>query len=319
MVVATDRTRDPRVSVCIPLYNEEAVLPELLRRVHAVVDDLPGGPHEILLVNDGSSDATPRMLADEAAKDPHLTVLYLSRNFGHQAAISAAMAHAVGDVVVLMDGDLQDRPEEIPRFLERWREGYDVVYAVRKSRKEGVLKRAAYWLFYRIVRFLSSVRLPLDSGDFSLLARPVVDAVTGCREVHRYIRGLRAWAGFRQVGVEVERDARQEGESKYSFSQLMRLALDGIFSFSVVPLRFATFIGSLMLMVSFGYGLYALWVKLFGGGAPQGFTALALLLVMTSGVQLMFLGVVGEYVGRIYNEIKGRPTYLVSEDLNDKR
>ncbi len=313
-----ERPENPRVSVCIPLFNEEAVLPELLRRVRAVVDDLPGGPHEILLVNDGSTDATAEMLRTEAAKDDRLTVLLFSRNFGHQAAISAALEHAVGDVVVLMDGDLQDRPEEIPSFIERWYEGYDVVYAVRAQRKEGPLKRAAYWLFYRIVRFLSSVRLPLDSGDFSLLSRPVVDAVRGCREVQRYIRGLRAWAGYRQVGVTVERDERGAGESKYSFFQLMRLALDGIFSFSVVPLRLATFVGSLMVLLGFGYGAYALWVKLFGGGSPQGFTALALLLVMTSGVQLMFLGVVGEYIGRIYNEIKGRPAYLVGEVLNRK-
>lgn len=314
-----DRPKNPRVSVCIPLFNEEAVLPELLRRVRAVMDALPGGPHEILLVNDGSTDATPQMLRDEAAKDERLTVLLFSRNFGHQAAISAALDHASGDVVVLMDGDLQDRPEEIPRFLERWRDGYDVVYAVRAKRKEGPLKRLAYWLFYRIVRFLSSVRLPVDSGDFSLLSRPVVDAITGCGEVHRYIRGLRAWAGFRQVGVTVERDARTQGEAKYSFFGLVRLAFDGIFSFSVVPLRFATFLGSLMLLVSFVYGAYALWVKLFGDGSPQGFTALALLLIMTSGVQLMFLGVVGEYVGRIYNEAKGRPTYLVGDILNRKR
>jgi len=314
-----ERIQNPRVSICIPLYNEEAVLPELLRRVRAVLDGLPGGPHEILLVDDGSADATPAMLREEAAKDGSLTVLFFSRNFGHQAAISAALDHASGDVVVLMDGDLQDRPEEIPRFLERWREGYDVVYAVRAQRKEGPLKRAAYWLFYRIVRFLSSVRLPVDSGDFSLLSRPVVDAVAGCREVHRYIRGLRAWAGFRQVGVTVERDARIEGETKYGFTRLLRLAMDGVFSFSVVPLRFATFIGSLMVLLGFGYGLYALWVKLLGDGSPQGFTALALLLVMTSGVQLMFLGVVGEYVGRIYNEAKGRPVYLVADVLNRKR
>ena len=314
-----DRSENPRVSVCIPLFNEEAVLPELLRRVRDVVDALPGGPHEILLVNDGSSDATPEMLRDEAAKDDRLTVLLFSRNFGHQAAISAALEHASGDVVVLMDGDLQDRPEEIPRFLERWREGYDVVYAVRAKRKEGPLKRLAYWAFYRIVRFLSSVRLPLDSGDFSLLSRPVVDAVIGCREYHRYIRGLRAWAGFKQIGVTVERDARTQGEAKYSLLGLVRLALDGIFSFSVVPLRFATFLGSIMFLVSLVYGLYALWVKLFGDGSPQGFTALALLLIMTSGVQLMFLGVVGEYVGRIYNEAKGRPAYLVADVLNRKR
>ena len=259
------------------------------------------------------------MLRDEAARDERVTVLFFSRNFGHQAAISAALEHASGDAVVLMDGDLQDRPEEIPRFLERWREGYDVVYAVRARRKEGPHKRFLYWLFYRIVWFLSSVRLPVDSGDFSLLSRPVVNAVAGCREYHRYIRGLRAWAGFRQVGVAVERDARAGGAAKYGLAGLVRLALDGIFSFSVVPLRFATFVGGLMFLASFVYGCYALWVKLFGGGSPEGFTALALLLIMTSGVQLMFLGVVGEYVGRIYNEAKGRPAYVVADVLNEKR
>jgi len=310
--------KDPTVSVGIPLYNEEQNIPELVRRVRAVLDDLPGEQHEIVFVNDGSTDRTLELLEEEAARDPDLVVVNLSRNYGHQAAVTALLEHAANDVVVIMDGDLQDSPEAIPRFVEKYKEGFDVVYATRIKRKENLLLRVSYFLFYRLMRLLSNVPMPLDSGDFSLLSRRVIAAINSTPEFNRYVRGLRAWAGFEQVGIPVERAARQSGQSKYGVKGLVKLAFDGIFSFSVVPLRLATLIGLLMVFLSAIYGAYALYVKLFLGQSPVGFTALILTVIMLSGIQLVFLGVIGEYVGRIYWESKGRPVYVVEKIINRK-
>ena len=301
----------PRVSVAIPVYNEEAVLPELLRRVRAVLDALPGGPHEVVIANDGSSDRTLALLEDEAARDPRLVVVSLSRNFGHQQAFSAALDHATGDVVVMMDGDLQDVPEAIPRFLAEYAKGYEVVYAVRAKRKEPLLLRTCYALFYRVAASLAEVALPVGSGDFSLVSRRVVDHMRASEERHRYLRGLRTWVGFRQIGIEVERAARGAGDPKYGWKDLFRLAFDGIFAFSVVPIRLATIVGASASALTFVYSAYALVVKLLFDWSPQGFTALFLGMAFISGVQLLFLGIIGEYVGRIYNEVKRRPLYVV--------
>jgi len=303
----------PRVTIGIPLFNEEDNVPELLRRVRQQLSELPGGPHTLLLVDDGSSDRTPLLLEQAASEMDDVVVVRLSRNFGHQAAISAALDHAEGDAVILMDGDLQDDPAAIPRFIAKYREGYDVIYAKRVRRKEGILKRAAYHVFYRVIRRLSEVPLPLDSGDFSLLSRRVVDAINSATEHHRYVRGLRAWAGFRQVAMDVERHQRNSGEPKFGLGKLIRLAFDGLFAFSLVPLRLATFLGFLMVFLSGLFGLYALAEKVFGDGSPQGFTAVILAVIMMGGVQLVFLGIIGEYIGRTYNEAKRRPQYIVDE------
>jgi len=303
--------RDPRVSVAIPLYNEEQGVAELLRRVRAVLDALPGGPHEMVLVNDGSTDRTLELLEAEAGRDDRLVVISLSRNFGHQAALTAALDHVSGDVTVLMDGDLQDAPEAIPKFLERYREGYDVVYAIRERRREPWWLRACYYLFYRALARMSKVRLPLDSGDFGLMSRRVVLELRRFPERHRYLRGLRAWAGFRQIGIALERPERFSGESKYSFTKLVGLALDGVFSFSTVPLRMATIVGAFAIFASTLFALYSLYVKLFVGRSPQGFTALMLVITFLSGVNLFFLGVIGEYLGRVYEQVKARPSYVV--------
>jgi len=302
-----------RVSVAIPLYNEEAVLPELLRRVRAVLDTLPGGPHEVVFVNDGSTDGTLKILAAAAAADPRVRVVVFSRNFGHQPAFGAALAYARGDVVVLMDGDLQDPPEAIPRLLERHADGYDVVYARRVRRKEGLGYRLAYAFAYRVIGGLSDIRLPLDAGDFALLSRRVVDAINRLPERQRYLRGLRAWVGFTQIGLDVERDARFAGEAKYSVGGLMRLALDGMLAFSVAPLRAAAVVGALSVAASLAFVAYAVWVRLVRGHTPEGFTALLVAGTFLGGVQLFFLGVIGEYVGRIFDEVKGRPSYLVAQ------
>ncbi|MGH7523457.1 MAG: glycosyltransferase family 2 protein [Gemmatimonadales bacterium] len=306
-----------RVSIAIPLLNEEAVLPELVRRIAAALDGIPGGPHEVVFVDDGSTDATRAMLAEARRADGRIRAVLLSRNFGHQPAISAALDHVRGDVVIVMDGDLQDAPEEIPRFLAVHAEGYDVVYARRVDRKEGVVLRACYFLFYRAFARLSRVSIPIDAGDFALMSRRVVDAIRSAPERNRYLRGLRAWAGFRQQGIIVERAARSAGQSKYSYRALIRLALDGLFAFSIVPIRAAMFLGALTILVAMVFVLYAIYAKLMLHRSPQGFTAIILIMTFLSGVILFFLGVVGEYVGRVYEETKARPLYVVDRVLGD--
>ncbi len=309
------RGRPRRVTVAIPVYNEEAVLPELLRRLAEVLDGVAGGPHEIVLVDDGSEDGSREVLRRAAAADPRICLVELSRNFGHQAAITAALDHAAGDVVVVMDADLQDPPEAIPDLLAPMGEGYDVVFARRVGRKEGVVLRAGYHLFYRIAARLSRPRLPVDAGDFAALSRQVVDELIRLPERHRYLRGLRAWVGFRQTGVDVERGRRWAGDSKYTVAGLLRLGFDGLFAFSLAPIRAATLLG-LGAVVSTGlYAAYALLAKLLWDVSPRGFTALLLAFVFMSGIQLLILGVLGEYVGRIYEEAKRRPHYVVRRVL----
>jgi dolichol-phosphate mannosyltransferase len=300
------------VSVAIALYNEEEVLPELLRRVGAVLDDLPGGPHEVVLVDDGSTDRTFAILSAAASEDARVIGISLSRNFGHQAALSAALDHVTGDVVILMDGDLQDRPEEIPRFVETYQQGFDVVYATRVERQERWLLRVCYFLFYRFVAKVAELRMPLDSGDFGLLSRRVVDLINALPERNRYLRGLRSWVGFPQIGIPVKRDPRAAGKPSYTLGKLMRLAMDGIFSFSVAPLRAAALVGAVTTAGAFVFAAYTIFERVILGEPPRGFTALIVAVIFFSGIQLMFLGLIGEYVGRVYDEAKGRPQYVVA-------
>lgn len=306
-------TSEFRLSVAIPVHNEETVLPELLRRTKAVLDGLPGGPHQLLFVDDGSSDRTLEILEQAACNDPRVAAISFSRNFGHQAALTAALDHATGDAVVLMDGDLQDPPETIPVFVERFQQGYDVVYATRASRKESWWLKFCYYLFYRLQSMLSETRLPLDAGDFGLMSRRVFEQVRNMPERHRYLRGLRSWVGFRQVGIPVDRAERYSGDSKYSLLKLLRLASDGIFAFSTVPLRAATLLGALAIGLCALYAIYSLYAKFFLSQTPRGFTTLVYLITFLSGVLLFFLGIIGEYVGRIYEEIKARPLYVISK------
>jgi dolichol-phosphate mannosyltransferase len=305
------REAAPRVSVAVPLYNEEEVLPELISRLGAVLDEIPGGPHEMVFVNDRSTDGTLPALERAAAEDPRIAIVSLSRNFGHQAALSAALDHVRGDVTVLMDGDLQDAPEAIPTFLMKYQEGYDVVYARRLRRKESIWLRAAYFVFYRLLAGMATLPLPVDAGDFSLISRKVVDVLRSAPERHRYLRGLRTWAGYSQIGIDVERSERAGGESKYSVPKLLRLAFDGLFSFTIVPLRAAGCLGAVVVFITGMYAAYALYARLFLDQPPQGFTTLILAITFLSGVILFFLGVIGEYVGRIYEEVKARPLYVV--------
>lgn len=299
------------LTVVIPLYNEEQSLPELNRRVREALESR-GIPYRLLFVNDGSRDGTLGLLRSLAASDPRVRVLSFSRNFGHQISISAGIAHADGDAVVVMDGDLQDPPEVIPDLLRKWAEGYDVVYAVRKKRKEGVLKRACYASFYRILRRISSVEIPLDSGDFSLMDARVAALLRSFPERNRFLRGLRSWVGFRQTEWVYERMARLSGEPKYRARHLLKLALDGFFAFSTVPLQLATYLGFLAAALGFLYLLYALASR-FLYNNPAGWTSLAAIILFLGGTQLLILGILGEYLGRVYEEVKQRPLYVLDE------
>jgi glycosyltransferase involved in cell wall biosynthesis len=302
---------DVRVSVAIPLHNEELGVPLLLSRLGAVLDGIAGGPHEIVLVDDGSTDRTLEILDTAAKADPRLVVVALSRNFGHQVALSAALDFVTGDVVVAMDGDLQDRPEAIPQLLAKYREGFDVVYAQRVKRKEGIVLRASYFLFYRLLTTLADTHLPVDSGDFALMSRRVVEQMRASPEANRYLRGLRSWVGFRQTGIVIERDERATGTTHYGPLKLLKLASDGIFSFSIVPLRAATLLGLFAILLSGSFSVYTLYAKYILDRTPAGFTSIMLFMSFLAGVQLFFLGVIGEYVGRIYQETKRRPLYVL--------
>src|SRR5216684_2121642 len=302
-----------RLSVAIPVHNEASVLPELLLRLRTVLAALPDGPHEMVFVDDGSTDRTFEMLRAAARNDSRIVAISLSRNFGHQVAITAALDHVSGDAVVIMDGDLQDVPEVIPQFVEKLREGYDVVYAQRVRRKEPLPLRLCYFIFYRMMAGLSDIRLPLDSGDFGLMSRRVVDHVRRMPEHHRYLRGMRSWVGFRQIGIPVERAERHSGKSKYSLLGLLKLATDGIFAFSIVPIRAAALMGAFVMFLSTLYVIYSLYAKIFEHRSPQGFTALLIAVTFLSGVVLFFLGIIGEYVGRIYEETKARPQFVIGQ------
>lgn len=301
-----------RVSLAIPVYNEESVLPELVQRLTAVLDSVPGGPHEVVFVNDGSQDGSQALLEAAVARDSRFIVVRFSRNFGHQAALSAALDQASGDVVLSMDADLQDTPEVLPALLARMDEGFDVVIVRRTDRKESAWKRVAYHVAYRIIARLADVPLSVDAGDFALMSRRVVDALVALPERERYLRGLRSWVGFSQSTIEVPRAARAGGASKYSLAKLVQLAMDGAFSFSVVPLRISAGIGFLAFSGALLFSLYAVYARLVLGQSPQGFTALLVAGTFLAGVLLIALWIIGEYVGRIYAEVKRRPVYIIA-------
>lgn len=301
-------------SIVIPVYNEEETVPELVRRVRAVIGTLDA-PADVILVDDGSRDGTMELLRNAHREDARFKVVSFSRNFGHQTAISAGIDHARGDAVILMDGDLQDPPEVIPDFVAKWKEGYDVVYAVRTKRKENVLKRAAYAVFYRMLRKLSYLDIPLDSGDFCLMDRKVAETLRRLPERNRFVRGLRTWAGFRQTGLAYERDRRFAGRPKYTLRKLFGLAYDGLFSFSTAPLRWAVYSGFGAAALAFVGGLWVMYEKLVHGIAIAGWTSTIVIITFFGGAILLTLGLVGEYVARIFDEVKQRPTYVVRETM----
>jgi dolichol-phosphate mannosyltransferase len=304
------------VSIVSPIYNEAECLPLFRERLAAVLEGI-GCPYEVVLVNDGSNDATAGLIDSYHHTDSRWRGLHLARNFGHQAAITAGLDAARGDAVIVMDSDLQDAPEAIPALLEKWREGYQVVYAIRTDRKEAAWKRAAYKTFYRLLSAISDTPIPVDSGDFSLMDRAVVEALKGLPERRRFVRGLRSWVGFKQIGIPIERGARIAGEVKYSRKKLFGLASDGLFSFSWIPLRLLTLSGVAAVLVSLVYLAVIVVLRLLGTFDVPGWTTVVFLLVCFGGMQLLGLGLVGEYVGRMYDEVKGRPVYLVASRSGD--
>jgi glycosyltransferase involved in cell wall biosynthesis len=306
---------DPTYSFVIPIFNEERVLPELHRRLADVADSLDG-PAEFILVDDGSDDRTREVAEGLRSTDDRVKLVVLSRNFGHQLAISAGLDFASGEAVVIMDGDLQDPPELVPEMAERWREGYDVVYAVRAARPgETRFKRGTASLFYRLMARLTNVEIPVDTGDFRLVDSRVAAIVANMREPDRYLRGLFAWVGFRQTAVPYERAARSAGDTKYSLGRMLRFATDGLLSFSTVPLRLTLASGFVIAALAFAAGATAILLKLFGAYTTPGWASLVVVLSFFSGVQLMVLGTIGLYVGRIYAQGKHRPLYLVDRAI----
>ena len=308
----------PHVSVVIPVYNEEQVFPELLERLEKALEQT-GRAYEVVFIDDGSSDRSLQMMREAAGRDSRIKVLSFSRNFGHQTAVTAGINHSDGDAVIVMDADLQDPPELVSDLLAKWEEGWEVVYAVRRHRKEGPLKRAAYWLSYRVLGRMSSIKIPLDSGDFGLMDRKVVDLLKAMPERNRFVRGLRCWTGFRQAPLEYERAARSAGETKYTFVKLLRLATDGLLSFSYSPLRLATSLGLVVSILALVYVVKVLiwhfcgWVDV---QTPRGWTTTIIAILFLGGVQLVTIGILGEYIGRIYEEVKQRPLYVFKEKIN---
>jgi dolichol-phosphate mannosyltransferase len=300
----------PVVSIIVPVFNEEEILEMLYRRTVEALEGF-GEPFELVLVDDGSDDKSWEKMCGMAACDTRLVLVRLSRNFGHQVAITAGIDAARGDAVVLMDADLQDPPEVVPEMLALWRGGYDVVYGRRSCRHgESWFKRATAASFYRLIRWLTSIDIPADTGDFRLMSRRVVEVLKQLRERNRFIRGMVAWIGWRQTAVEYERGERKAGETKYSVGKMVRFAADAIVSFSYAPLRLATFLGLLVSTASFAYGVFAALAGVFGWSAVPGLTPFMLVVVFLGGVQLLSLGIIGEYVGRISDEVKGRPLYV---------
>jgi glycosyltransferase involved in cell wall biosynthesis len=308
----------PVLSIVVPLYNEAGNVAPLLERIGATVERLHDDfAFEIVLVNDGSTDGTLAEIRSEMQRRPHIVLVNLSRNFGHQLAATAGIEIARGDAIVLMDGDLQDPPELVDGFVRKWREGYDVVYAVRRTRPgESRFKVFTARAFYRIIKRLTKVAIPLDTGDFRLMSRRVVEALRRSPERHRFLRGMVSWVGFNQVAIEYDRDVRHAGTSKYPLPTMIRFAIDGITSFSDIPLRFASYLGFTVSAVAFLYALLIIAFKIFSLKPPAytpGWASTIVAVLFLGGVQLMSLGILGEYLGRVYDEVKGRPLYLISD------
>jgi len=305
-------------SIVVPVFNELENIPELYRRLRATLDSV-GETWELVLVDDGSTDGSTERIRELAAKDKRVRPVIFARNFGHQVAITAGWDYARGDAVVIMDADLQDPPEVIPELIARWREGYEVVYAVRAEREgESWFKKATASLFYRLIYRITDVKIPLDSGDFRLLDRKVVEVLKTMRERHRFPRGMAAWVGFRQIGVAYKRAVRYSGETKYPFKKMFRLALNAITGFSYFPLQLATYFGFLSAGISIIAIPVVIVMRLTGSQAFLGQASTLIAVLFLGGVQLISLGVLGEYIGRLYDEAKGRPLYIVREAPEDK-
>jgi glycosyltransferase involved in cell wall biosynthesis len=310
---------DRLLSVVVPAFNEEQVLPEFHARLSGVLLNMPF-ESEIVFVNDGSTDGTLTVMQALRAKDSRIAVVNLSRNFGKEIALSAGLEHAQGDAVVVIDADLQDPPEVIPELVRHWSEGYDVVYAQREARAgEGVVKRMTAHAFYRVINLVTKVRIPEDTGDFRILSRRAVDSLCALKEQHRFMKGLFSWIGYPQKAVKYKRAPRHAGKTKWNYWKLWNFALEGITSFSITPLKIASYLGSATALIAFGYALFVIYKTLMYGDPVRGYPSLIVIVLFLGGVQLMAIGIIGEYIGRIFNETKNRPLYILDEYIPSRR
>ncbi len=302
------------LSIILPVYNESSNIPELYQRLTATLSQLPL-TYEIIFINDGSTDQTLTILKELHAKDARIKTLSFSRNFGHQIALSAGLDHAIGQAVLTMDSDLQDAPEDIPKFISKWKEGYDGVYATRIRRNESIIRTFFFKIFYRIFNSLSQISIPLDAGDFCLMDRKVINTLKRFPERNRFLRGLRSWIGFRFTGIPQDRPPRKMGSIKHGLKRLFHIGFDGIFSFSYTPLRMASLVGVFTSFGGFILGLKIVYEKFFTTRHMIGWTSLMVTIIFFSGLIILFLGLIGEYICRIYDEIKQRPLYIIKEAI----
>ncbi|MCL2499687.1 MAG: glycosyltransferase family 2 protein [Defluviitaleaceae bacterium] len=309
---------NPIYSVIIPAYNEQEVIVESYDRLTRVMKGMDE-PYELIFINDGSRDATAHIIAGFCESDPAVVLLNFSRNFGHMPAITAGMAHARGKAVIVIDADLQDPPEVLPLMAEKWKEGYDVVYGKRSKRiGESFFKKVTAKIFYRLLRSMTDVDLPLDTGEFRLIDRRVCDAVNALPEKNRYIRGLVSWVGFKQIAVEYERQERFAGETKYPLRKMVSFAMDAIASFSYKPLKLATSLGFIMSLLGFVYMLVIIFQAMFTDRTITGWASTLVVILLSQGIVLMILGMMGEYLGRVYDELKNRPSYIIREIIRNE-
>lgn len=307
----------PSISFVVPLFNEEEIVDALLKRLSKFSESLSIS-HEIILVDDGSLDGTPSRLKSIALENSKFHCVFLSRNFGHQHAVSAGLKFArATEGVMILDGDLQDPPELFTEFYEHFEKGYDVVYGIRKKRKENIFKRLSYYLFYRLLKKISITPVFVDSGDFSFLSKRVVDIINGMPEDSRFLRGMRSWVGFKQIGVEYDRDKRAGGEPKYTLNKLIKLAYDGIFNFSSFPIKLLTYSGILCFASSLIYFVITVIRNFIYDDVPVGFTGLLFMIIFFGGIQLISIGIIGEYVFRIFLQVKNRPLFIVKERIEE--
>lgn len=305
-------TMRPVFSIVVPVYNESTVLLALAKRLSRVLEQL-NQPYEVIFVDDGSTDDSASILRGLAEANCHYKLLFFSKNFGHQPAVTAGIDVAQGEAVIIIDADLQDPPELIPVLIDRWREGFDVVYAVRSARRgESVFKRVTATIFYRLLRRLTTLDLPMDTGDFRLMSRQAATELTRLRERHRFIRGMVTWVGFRQIGVPYIRDARAGGTTKYTLHKMLRLAADAVLSFSAFPLQIASYFGLFSAVVSFAALLYVLYIRLFTSTSVTGWASVMAAVAFLGSIQLFTLGIIGSYIARVYDEVRQRPLYIVA-------